>query len=275
MYSLEKNFVSKFNFQILCLAEVSLKRLELALKQKGISHEFSFIDFSMTDGQLSEKLHPKSAYLKCFIGDALHSSTLQPSERVLYLDVDILLLKSMSFIFSRLEEVDNGSMISARIEKGRHLHHELVYDLEEYFNTGVMFIDYKKMYLCKFSEIFLERLEIYGTLPMADQDYFNIILKNSNYLNELPIEFNHLFTPFDRSTKKAYIVHFAGTSKPWNKFGWNSFFTSWRKYHNINYNKIQFTHHLMLLELFKLFYNRFYAAIFPVYLRLKRRIKVI
>jgi lipopolysaccharide biosynthesis glycosyltransferase len=275
MLSLEDNFASKFNFQILCLSQVSLKRLDFFLEGKKISHEFSFIDFSMTQEQKLGMHHPESAYLKLFIGKALHSSAIEPSTKVLYLDVDILLQQSISFIFSRFAELDDDSMIAARIEKGRHLHHQLFYNFEEYFNTGVMFLDYMKMYNSKLSEEFLDLLDIHGALPMADQDYFNIILNDSGALNELPTEFNHLFQPFDNYAQLAYIVHFAGSSKPWNKFGWNKFYASWRRHNNVNFKGPYFPLHLRIFELFVLLKNVSYSFIFPFYLKVKNRMKVI
>jgi len=275
MCSLEDNFFSKFNFQILCLSQVSLERLDIFLKQKNISHEFSFIDFSMTEEQKLGMHHPESAYLKLFIGKALYSSTIKPSAKVLYLDVDILLQQSMSFIFSRFGELDDDSMIAARIEKGRHLHHQLFFDFEEYFNTGVMFVDFMKMYNNQLSERFLDLLDIYGALPMADQDYFNIILNDSGALNELPTDFNHLYQPFDKHAQLAYIVHFAGSSKPWNKFGWNTFYASWRRYNNVNFNEPYFPLHLRIFELFVLLKDVSYSFIFPLYLKIKNWIKAL
>lgn len=275
MCSLEEDFRSKFNFHIICLAQTFLKELELFLIGKNIMYEFSHINFSMTADQMSGALHPESAYLKCFIGDSLYSSKIQSSDRVLYLDVDILLQKSMSFIFSRLEELDDGSMISARIEEGIHLHHELFFYMEDYFNSGFMMIDYKKMYDSKFNEKFLTAWDEYGVLPMSDQDYFNLILRDDSSLNALPTYFNHLFSPFDATAKLSYVVHFAGTSKPWNSFGWNVYFSSWRRYHYKNFDKIHFSFRLKVTELFRLFYNILYPVVLPFYLKFRKHRELI
>jgi lipopolysaccharide biosynthesis glycosyltransferase len=267
--SLEKNIEDKFFFEIICEAKDTITLFEDYLRKSKLGFNTSYVHVPLSDTDLEGQNHPKSAYLKCFIADAVRKSELSNNSQVLYLDVDILLQKSVSSIITQLKYLMRDYALLAVLETGPHTHHAIFSDSKRYFNSGVMFIDIGKLNDFNFTRKFLELLPELRAMPMADQDYFNILL-DVELVGALPRRFNHLFWQFDPHVRKAYIIHFAGTSKPWNKYGWNRYFKAWRQYHSIKNELLKFSPGAKFRELLITGINLGYKFIFPVYIRCKK-----
>ena len=77
----------------------------------------------------------------------------------------------------------------------------------------------------------------------------NLVFKDSALIGDLPKCFNQFFVSRLKSYKAAKIIHFAGVSKPWNSFGWNLYFTKWRRINSKNFKNTRFGLKVMYSEL--------------------------
>lgn len=181
----------------------------------------------------------EAALLKFRIADILRDK-----QKVLYLDVDILINKDLSELFmTDLSEkplaavLDSGQLYSSRFKKiaGR------------YFNSGVLLMNLDHFRENNLVDKLIEEKRNLKDYSLMDQHVFNIVF-SENFV-ELPIEYNFLYTNLSRATEKftieslnelyhsdyknlndilqeASIVHFASKDKPW-KFSNVPFSDEW------------------------------------------------
>jgi lipopolysaccharide biosynthesis glycosyltransferase len=101
---------------------------------------------------------------------------------------------------------------------------ELFYRLNikrNYFNAGVMIINYKKWKVENVSEGLRNKVnEIYDKINYWDQDVLNSYVDGK--FEELPMELNYIVDSNAKETSipsNISIVHYAGKSKPWDRKG--------------------------------------------------------
>ena len=174
--------------------------------------------------------------------------TLLPClEKVLYLDGDILVKKSLSTLW----DTDVNDFYSAAILDSGKIYsgNPNVKATKEYFNSGVMLLNLKKLRLENVAKRLLETKQTIKDMSLMDQPVFNMVFADRVLL--LPIKFNFLYVNLLRAEKdgkvnimqindlygtgysriknildECIIVHFASRDKPW-KFTNGVMSTEW------------------------------------------------
>lgn len=139
------------------------------------------------------------------------------SDKALYLDADLLIKKGLNDIF----KIDLKNNVCAAVEDVSSEDLSKTWNLEKYFNAGVLLIDIKKWneqnLTKKCFEILNDRNWIY-----LDQDILNIVLNGKvkylsaiyNYQYSLSRIFNRGYSSCELK-KDVIIYHFIGSDKPW------------------------------------------------------------
>ena len=184
-----------------------------------------------------------SSYYRLFLADILPSDI----EKVLYLDGDIVVRKSLESLYNTdIKDYSIGAVIDmsqSNISYYNRLKYSPSYG---YFNAGVLLINlsfWREHNLIKefidFASNYPERIKLH------DQDILNFVLRNSKY--NLPLSYNfqsgflykHEYRDFsweyDEEIEKCYldphIIHYTCPIKPWGEkcnFPYKSAFFQYR-----------------------------------------------
>jgi len=208
------------------LADFTLSSMDMKISSEI---EISPIEISQALDQLVEidksRHVSRATYAKFLIPKYLPQS----KDRILYLDVDLLVRRNPEFLFDRefhyglaavVETQSNGSALFNTSD-------------ESYFNAGVLMMDLAYWRENDIFEKFIEKLKIHGNLPLQDQDYLNLIFRHkwdilpmtANLFAESPITQPHLSGLVD-----PMIVHFNGPLKPWNTHSNKKFYREWQEF---------------------------------------------
>jgi lipopolysaccharide biosynthesis glycosyltransferase len=223
----------------LMISQNSGDPMKLKIITRFVSNQ-EFLEKTYNFSPNLELLRPRLTYLRFF----LESLIPYNFKRLLYLDIDVLVLDDLKELFQRnFSTVISASLSESLIlARGEHLvdHNSM------YFNDGVILIDFEKW---KSEQIENQLIGVAKSGPFVylDQDVFNIVFKDSwtlldkrfNFLQEIQLE------DFStRSIQNPAIVHFVG-AKPWGKTRMSSYVTLYRQ----NFNKIRPIHpYLMDIE---------------------------
>lgn len=149
-------------------------------------------------------------------------------KKCLYLDSDILILKSLDSIF----EIDLSKPIGAVETNNPHLLSGNADDMERYFNAGVILFDLDKMRQGEYQKKLLTVLNGNPNLRYQEQDILNIVFRDSwqalsrsyNYMAE--IELNKI----DKGLNfEPILVHLISARKPWANYAHTIFHVRWRE----------------------------------------------
>lgn len=168
-------------------------------------------------------------------------SILPAIKKVIYLDCDIIVRKSLAELYS----TDVSNYVVAAVPDPCHLYKDDVDRLGLrivqdgfYFNSGVVLMNLEKIREEKTENEFFEFLkENSQTIQFADQDTLNVVLQgkclalNSKF-NFVPDPKHHNQDFCDTLPDDICILHFAG-AKPWGKGFYNPFTEEfWKHYKN-------------------------------------------
>lgn len=161
-----------------------------------------------------------ATYYRLFIENYLPKSI----SSLIYLDSDVIAIKNVDKIFEKSvkEITESNFTISASIEMVKlNENHDVFKNLElsgsNYFNAGVMFIDYEKWKKDTSVRKFLDLIDLYkDKIIFWDQDILNKFFddnflklsENLNFRVYEPVDYNKLETD-------AILVHYSGNAKPW------------------------------------------------------------
>ncbi len=143
---------------------------------------------------------------------------LKPNlNKVLYLDVDIIVLKDIEALYNiSLQSYPVAAVPESFFNTSQKLEIQKRLNLgknHQYFNAGVLLIDNNYWVKNKIFSKALETEQIYReNLKFADQDILNIVF-NENFL-VLPEQFNYM-SQFKTKNKQMIIRHFNTGTKPW------------------------------------------------------------
>lgn len=168
-----------------------------------------------------------SALMKFFI-----PNLVRDVDKVLYLDGDIIVRCDLYELYSMDVEEVYAAVVpdSTKLYSGR----EIVRNRENYFNSGVMLLNTKKM--ISVIDQLIETKMNQSDQTLMDQDVFNLVIGNN--VKCLPIKYNLLYTNLNRARgnykisdlnelygtnyvrlKNVYddaaIIHFSSKDKPW------------------------------------------------------------
>lgn len=138
-------------------------------------------------------------------------------DRVIYLDADIIVLKSLKSLY----EIDADTYFSGVHDRGTPDRHFQDYiglgklSKSSYINAGVLVMNLKLMrdenYLRdKTSQI----VKILQVAPCHDQDVINILYQRRIKL----VDMKYNTFAYEQITDDTVIVHFLGDTKPWNSW---------------------------------------------------------
>lgn len=215
------------------------------IKAKNISEEIS-LEVSIDRGSLSQ-------YARLFISSLLPEDT----KKVLYLDCDILVLKSIK----KLWDLDlHGKTIAALMDAfSRYYRINIGLKPNDImFNSGVMLIDLKEWKKQKIEEKLLKFiLEKKGNIQQGDQGALNAVLSDDTYcfepcFNSVSIYFDFSYDELlvyrkppgfykrsliNKAVTEPYIVHFTTSflnKRPWIYGCCHPYADEWIKYKNIS-----------------------------------------
>jgi len=151
-------------------------------------------------------------------------------ENILYLDSDLIVLQDISYIFSLFDTKTYAGVVkdAGAMLQGSHKN----IHLSNYFNSGVMLLNLKKMRIDDITNKLWYQKESIQETNFMDQDIFNIVF-NEN-VTYLPLKFNSIADHYlnysyhditnitqypDKIVRDSFqspaILHFAGADKPW------------------------------------------------------------
>lgn len=215
------------------------------IKAKNISEEIS-MKVSTDRGSLSQ-------YARLFISSLLPENI----KKVLYLDCDILVIKSIKEIW----KLDlHGKIIAALMDAfSRYYRINIGLEPEDImFNSGVMLVDLEKWKKQKIEEKLLKFIsKKNGNIQQGDQGALNAVLSNSTYcfepcFNSVSIYFDFSYdellvyrkppvfykqSQIKKAVTEPYIVHFTTSfisKRPWIEGCCHPYAREWIKYKNIS-----------------------------------------
>jgi len=225
-------------------------------KHKNLNslHIYSFQETGYYFPNIPNTHVSEATYYRLFIENYLPKTL----DKIIYLDADMVCLKNpIPYLNQELEKLEKSKyLVAARTEVlRREVDKRYVNNSdtpwvrlsvsEEYFNAGIMIINFKKWIEEGYTVEFIKKLkELKSKIIMWDQDVMNAVI-NGNY-SKLSIFFNFkdndLESRKDRDTynfEDIIFYHFAGSGKPWKTNG--AFRRSSDFYHS-NYRKIHNSH---------------------------------
>lgn len=175
---------------------------------------------------------------------------LSQLDKVLYLDGDLIVREDLGDLYST--DIDNY-YLAAVVDSGSiYYKHDYVKRVKDYFNSGVMLLNLKKMREDSSTEKLIKaKLDSHDSFLM-DQNIFNLVFDKKVYL--LPIRYNCLYVNLIRSASKysiddinaryftnfksltdlcndAVIIHYSSKDKPW-KYSDVPLGDEWNEYFN-------------------------------------------
>lgn len=170
-----------------------------------------------------------TVFLRYFIEDFVVEN------RVLYLDCDIIVKKSLDSLF----DLDmNGYPIAAIPDQGAR-----VYFSKNIFNAGVLLVDTNFFKENKIKDKLIALTEeLHEEVDMADQSILNIAFEG-NWL-QLPWYFNFIPNHVDfidgYKESEVSIIHYLTHRKPWDKFVKQLRRKDWWLYNGLDWSEIEF-----------------------------------
>ena len=230
--SILKNANYKDNFVFYILNAGISEENKYSLKSLKRIKNFEYFYISID----SEKFNSLSTGFCCeHVSRATYYRFLIPElfkhlDKILYLDVDIIVKKSLK----NLWEIDLENKYAAAIlDSGKELVQECMQDLglSQYFNAGVMLFNITKCDSENISDILFDnykKLESENKLKCLDQDVLNYTFKENikwlspkyNLQTDLYTDLDYSYLKYGESSvknaiKKPVIIHYTTDRKPW------------------------------------------------------------
>ena len=209
---LENNLQEPIAFHVLTegISAKSIEKLRwIADKYPNCGVQIHFTDLSILAGLPIVALG-KATYIRAFLEQILDVSV----DRILYLDGDIVCLHSIEALLHRdfqgktVMVVEDVPVTARKQEKK--------FQLQHYFNAGMIFMDMQQWRKGKISEHFLDVCFQYKEkLNYLDQDALNIVLKEQKLLVENIYNFIPAAPDITEIPNDTVFLHYAGT-KPWS-----------------------------------------------------------
>lgn len=200
--------------------------LKRYITEAGSECTYYHIDDSLLDGFVVSGHASSANYYRIFLGRLLPESI----ERILYLDADLVVRKSIIDLF----DIDLGNCVLGAVAEyemsvAKKVGLGLAVD-DAYFNSGVLLIDIPAWNRNHLTEQLVEFIRNnYALVEYWDQDALNALLVNR--WAELPLTYNYQTGySFAGVLKDPHIVHYTGKSKPWYYMDKHPFKREYYKY---------------------------------------------
>ncbi|MDO7884401.1 glycosyltransferase family 8 protein [Hymenobacter cheonanensis] len=219
---IENNKTESISFHVIASGLTTIEHQEI---EKFILDSKAKIKFYTIDEDNIKKLfiHKDSHFSSPAIFYRLFFAHLIPQdiEKILYVDVDTIILKSLHELFA----IDMQAFPVAAVKDAWPYDHSSLGISEEdgYFNSGVLLINTEEWRKQKIVERTLEFISNHERLlSMPDQDALNSILVG-NWLKldkKYNLQFNYIPNPvnkfeLNKLIAQTVIVHYTTASKPW------------------------------------------------------------
>lgn len=193
-------------------------------------------------------------------------------EKVIYLDGDIIVKKDLSELFDT--DLENNYVAAAHDTGKIYFKHEYVKKYPQYFNSGVMLLNLKKMREDNITQKLIQTKKAENDQNLMDQNIFNIVFadkikiidirwnflcinllraKNKWTISDINNLFNSNYKDFEDIKNKAVIFHYSSKDKPW-KYSDIPFANLWFSYYkkspfkNFKLKRKTLTKHISFLE---------------------------
>lgn len=220
MHHLDSQYSVKFHFFLDGYRERDLDNIKKTLNK--FQDRYSYQLYRITDFDLGKGkgLHGNKLSRLTFYGPQIINS-----HRLLFLDVDLLVLMSASELFN--EEL-KGLVAGAVSKKTVQYSNEVVFLNElgissdtRYFNAGVLVFDCERWREQNLTEKCFNFLDLHHSkFHSADQTVLNVVLQDN--VQFLDSKYNMHCYPNKVVTQEegmGCICHFVGSPKPWDFFG--------------------------------------------------------
>lgn len=191
VYILDNGICQDNKNRLTDIAKIYGRTLPRFIKSKNITEELQ-MEVAIDRGSLSQ-------YARLFVSSVLP----QNLERILYLDCDIIVMKSIHELWNLNL---HGKIVAALMDAFSRFYRKNI-DLEEQdimFNSGIMLIDLKKWKKEAIEEKLLRFItNKHGKIQQGDQGAFNAVLSKNVYCFEP--RFNSVTIFFDFSYKEMII----------------------------------------------------------------------
>lgn len=249
---------------------ISQKRMQRFIKQVKKETGCNCVEIKM-DEELCEQLPiyfkriSVETYLRLFAPFYLP----QDMDRILYLDVDIIIKKNLKdFYYQDFEEkslvtipesLHKSSIIKEHKEKvGLNAEHK-------YFNAGVLIMNLDKIRRTTSTDMILELInKKRECLEYQDQDVLNLLFKNDVKYESKYYNYQSIWRAKINKEEldKIYILHYSGDEKPW--------MTRYIKEYSIPFWDIVKERGKVLEPTLKLSASKVYQAIRKCYYKIRR-----
>ena len=201
LFSIQKQHSENLNFHIYTNAvnEAKLYLEKNKLILEGNNYHFNKINKMDFSNYPIDRHASEANYYRLVAIDKLSEKI----NKVLYLDVDTIIRKPLQ----KLYNLDLANNIVGAVQNDTK-------SKESYFNSGVLLIDLKKWDKLSITDRAIKFIQEHpDKIDYWDQDALNFVLK-SQWL-ELPRVYNS-FTHSVKDITSVVILHFVGSTKPWN-----------------------------------------------------------
>ncbi len=214
------------------MSEAALTEFELFL-QLRLDMECTAVqvDYSSFEGM------PVGRHYSIEIYNRLLAQYLLPKtvERILYLDVDIIVRGDLSSFYHQplSKDVYLVACVDWNYQSERIKMHQVTIGLPQeyaYFNSGVLLLDLAKLRDCVTpSQVFAATKMLSEKLLFPDQDILNYLYQNNvQYADEVIYNFQAFDVHSNAfSEENNVIMHYAGIQKPWS----HKFINRYSKYY--------------------------------------------
>ena len=228
IFSILDNTSSYIDFYVLDggISDKTKKMIELSLAKFD---NYSIKYFDMSKYMLDRFPNVKHYSLNTFSGYFI-SDMVPDLEKVLYLDVDIIVKKDIKELFEI--DLENKSIAAVPedfyCKNGEYVKENILdsfSNTKQYFNAGVMLINIKKIVQNNYSKQFVDlTIKYFDVLSCPDQDIYNILFEfdnkiidyKFNYMPDFYEAYNKLENGLGKTLEKNAIIFHYTCGKPWN-----------------------------------------------------------
>jgi lipopolysaccharide biosynthesis glycosyltransferase len=229
---------AKLKIWFLC-ANLNLKdkaQISRLLVEENFKGEYHLIDFDPIKhfGSYCSLHGDWTTYGRLLIPELVKADEVLYLDADLVIEVDVLELSRFSFEGHAIAAVGGGKF---RYTLGSNFYiNKLGISPDvEYFNAGILFLNLKEWRNKNIKEDCMKIADRYPMdLPSHDQSLLNIFF--SGYFKKLPSNYNCEWLAYNRrpDTAAKMVLHFVGSPKPWDPFGFiiHKGYKTWKGYLN-------------------------------------------
>ncbi len=212
---ISENHIYDINILHIGLSKQSKNSLK-PFKRKNVKIRFYNVSLQMSI--FGNKLNIRDYYTLTTYYRLILPETFIGIKKALYLDCDIVLLDDVAKLYhthlgENLLGVVKDSSVQLFPEFIEYVEKALKIPHENYFNAGVLVMNFKKMRQFHFERKVVALVKKMSFKVAQDQDLLNVICKDK--LIYLPIEWNTM--PLGDKVCAPSLIHFNLTLKPWKK----------------------------------------------------------